>query len=304
MYNTKIYFFNDCIQIKRYAEPPIYDGPKRMLSLDEYKYKNYWFWHDKKIEYSFNKLPSEWECINPFDGEVCEFKNFDEKLNPNYNDSLYASLSRTKSMIRKICIHNRQKFKYFCTFTFSPEFVDRYNYKDVSQCMCKYLAKIRRYYNDIVYIIIPELHKDGAIHFHGLFSDEISQFLVFSGHNVKGSCAPIYNISNFSYGFTTVTSIINKERTASYVLKYITKDLCAVSFGKKRYWHSKGICDWEVYTEMNYNSYSVSLSNIIQHKPYICNNHCAFFSLIVDYDSFCSIIYDMRKEVPKVCIQS
>ena len=39
----------------------------------------------------------------------------------------------------------------------------------------------------------------------------------------------------------TATRVKDKERVTSYITKYITKDLCNASYGRKRYWCSRNL---------------------------------------------------------------
>lgn len=128
-------------------------------------------------------------------------------------------------------------FDCFWTLTFET---DRYNYDLAFEKMSKWLAKMRRKYGKFRYIIIPELHKDGAIHFHGV-TGGFKGTLTYSG--VKHKKAKVYNSSDWEYGFTTITKMRNKEKCASYVTKYFTKDMqnSIVGKGKKKYWLSLGL---------------------------------------------------------------
>ena len=86
---------------------------------------------------------------------------------------------------------------------------------------------------------MPELHKDGAYHFHGLLANCDGLGLVYSGKIQKRQM--VYNISSFRLGFTTATQVKDTNKVSVYVTKYITKDLCALTSGKKRYWCSRNL---------------------------------------------------------------
>ena len=92
----------------------------------------------------------------------------------------------------------------------------------------------------MVYLVVPEQHKDGAFHFHGLFSGIDYLPFTFSGKLDKQG-RPIYNIGSYKWGFTTATKVGDSAKASSYLCKYVTKDLCAVTAGKKRYWASKNV---------------------------------------------------------------
>ncbi len=93
----------------------------------------------------------------------------------------------------------------------------------------------------MVYLVVPELHKDGkAYHFHGLFSNIDNLGLVDSG-KVDKNGNTIYNVGKYKFGFTTAERIRDLGRSCSYLSKYITKDLCVVTKGKRRYWSSRNV---------------------------------------------------------------
>lgn len=176
-------------------------------------------------------------------GEVCEnpFNNgLTERLQtfggPVAQDSLSKSCSRTIKSIYDIARSN--KWEWFFTFTFNPKVVNRYDYVACSKKFSKWLNNMRKVCPDMIYVVVPEQHKDGAFHFHGLFSDVMNLDFVYSGkYDKKGR--PIYNCGNYHFGWTTATRITDFRRASSYLCKYITKDLCSVTSGRKRYWSSR-----------------------------------------------------------------
>ncbi len=153
--------------------------------------------------------------------------------------SLKNSKSRTIQKIYEITRSN--EWEYFVTLTFNPEKVNSFDYPEVVKKLSDWLHNLKkRYSHDLKYIVVPELHKSGRFHFHGLFADIGNMQLVDSGKRlVDGSI--IYNIGNYDLGFTTATKIKDNERVSSYITKYISKDLCAVTENKKRYWCSRNL---------------------------------------------------------------
>lgn len=121
----------------------------------------------------------------------------------------------------------------FVTFTQSPELVnDRYDYKEAVRRLGMWLDnRVRRH--GLKYIMVPELHQDGAIHWHGLLSENGLQ-LVDSGHrDRKGEI--IYNVKNWHWGFTTATRVKDHGACCRYVSKYISKQMEGGTIGG-RYW--------------------------------------------------------------------
>ena len=130
-------------------------------------------------------------------------------------------------------------FNLFITFTFSPKKVNRY---DLDMCYIKmqsWLERQRRKSRDFRYLIVPEKHKDGAIHFHALVAD--SPFSM-KKTNVIQNNRRVYNVTSFRYGFTNAQHVDNddKQKVANYIAKYITKDMVLIS-NRKRYWSSRNL---------------------------------------------------------------
>lgn len=131
------------------------------------------------------------------------------------------------------------------TFTLDKDKVDRYDPKDVKKSVCNWLYNQSKRKN-LSYLVVPELHQDGAIHFHGLTNEALET--TFSGtFLIKGvkmkpikeatlrkkgfkpadeEVQTVFNVSNFPYGFSTAVELDeNCEGVARYMTKYITKDL-------------------------------------------------------------------------------
>jgi len=174
----------------------------------------------------------EW-LVNPWTGEV--FDSLEEKYR---FESLRVSYIRTINSIYDIARCNR--WDWFFTFTFAPDKVkDRYDYAELSKTMTFWLNNVRkRKCPDMVYLVVPEQHKDGAWHFHGLFSNCSGLTMADSGHK-DSQDRIIYNITDFKLGFTTATPVSDSEKACSYLVKYITKELCAATPNMRRYWASK-----------------------------------------------------------------
>ncbi len=109
----------------------------------------------------------------------------------------------------------------FVTFTLNSASVNRYCYDEVIKYLNTWLDnRVRR--NGLKYLIIPELHQDGAIHFHGLLNDVLPR--EFSG--VRQNGRNVYNLPDWALGFTNCMRINGKDGTrkvAQYILKYMTK---------------------------------------------------------------------------------
>lgn len=201
------------------------------------------------IEKQEEKKKKDYE-LTPWGDEVKGYFT-DEKLSSER--SALVSMNRTISNVYGLSRSN--KWEWFFTLTFNPLKVDRTNYTECQKKLTTWLSSMRRRYSpDMVYLLVPELHKDGkSFHFHGLFSNIGNMPLFDSGKRDKHDRI-IYNIGSyyengtlkyakgaFRLGFTTVTAVDDTAKASSYLCKYITKDLCSVTFNKRRYWASKNI---------------------------------------------------------------
>ena len=222
-YNLKVYEYADGIQIRLYNQPitsiekvppvPIakpYE-PEELPKVHTSELLN----HSKKVR----------TCEPP------------EKQREHV---IQSSMNRTVQKIYEISRANI--WDYFLTLTFDRNKLDSSDYNLLCDKVSKWLNNLRsRYAPDLKYLIVPELHKDGKhYHFHGLLANIGNITLKDSG--IKKNGHTIYNMSNWKYGFSTVTKVKDSNKISSYVTKYITKELCAVSKNKRRYWTSKN-CD-------------------------------------------------------------
>lgn len=152
------------------------------------------------------------------------------------------SRKRARTAVRDIALCNH--FSHFLTLTLDASKVDRYDPEAVASKVQNWLKNMTRRKN-FSYVIVPELHADGAIHFHGLCT--LGSLSVIPALNAKNGRPmttdrgqPIFNVTDWKLGFSTCIPIDeNYERTCNYITKYITKD-CRKIFGKW-YYSSRGL---------------------------------------------------------------
>lgn len=167
------------------------------------------------------------------------------------------SLRRARANIRDIC--SCSAFTDFWTLTLSPQCIDRYDYNAIMKKVNRWLGNsVSR--KGLAYILIPEFHKDGAIHFHGLVRSTSPLGLVDSGHKTRAGQI-IYNISSWKFGWTVSIPLSGEySRVVNYIQKYITKDSRKV--GGRWYLSGGDICRPTV-------SYADMLYDNIDAIPYI-----------------------------------
>lgn len=159
------------------------------------------------------------------------------------------NIAKTRDKIFDIAISN--DWNYFITLTYSSDKCDRYSFIECSKKVRQYMNNFRKeHLNDcpnFKYLIIPEKHKDGAYHFHGLIYLEDSGTLVLAEHQPKKCNYPVYNWGRWKYGFSTVTKIDNIDATRKYILKYVGKNIEEDYVkGQKRFFYSQNCLKPEI----------------------------------------------------------
>lgn len=147
------------------------------------------------------------------------------------------SVSRSKSRIFELASCN--EFKYFCTFTQDETKRDRFDLKDFRKDFGQFVRNLNRNRSEgdrIQYLLIPEQHKNGAWHMHGLLKglndDDLREFKLSERipNRIKKTIREgkkVYDWSRYrrSFGYFTCTEIENTEAVSKYITKYISKDL-------------------------------------------------------------------------------
>lgn len=169
----------------------------------------------------------------------------DEKLSNN--------ISRARSTVRELVLCN--SFDLFVTLTLDKAKFDRYQLKAFNKALSQWIRDLNKKYGiHIKFLLIPETHKDGAWHMHGFLMGLPLDFLeaftldmklptYIRDKLLKGET--VYNWPEYAakFGFVDIEPVRLRERAASYVTKYITKDLArSVSeLGAHVYYASKGL---------------------------------------------------------------
>lgn len=144
------------------------------------------------------------------------------------NERFQESISRTKSLVRQYARCN--DWKYFFTFTLSPEKWDRFNLKDFYRSFSKMVNNLnyRRFDgNKLKYVIIPEQHKNGAWHMHGIMNGLPEGELIENEHGYLDW--PRYSEK---YGYCSISVIRDMDACSLYITKYVTKEMFKTTFEK------------------------------------------------------------------------
>jgi hypothetical protein len=195
------------------------------------------------------------------------------------------SMQRQKNIIdathrAKTSVYDLTKsnnWEYFITITFDKAKINRYDAEEIGKRFAKLLNNIKnRKCSNLKYILVPELHQDGAIHFHGLLSNTEGLTFEKTPYKAKNGLY-IYNVLDFNLGFTTATKVTDTHKASNYITKYITKEIIATNFNKKHYWSSKNLDKPRIskshYTKKDTNDLVSSLQNISTYTTETNNNN-------------------------------
>lgn len=164
--------------------------------------------------------PSGWEAAEDFSrqGRNGPAPAKREREKKSQGDDMQRSMRRARAKLRRLALSN--EFEYFVTLTLDKEKIDRYDPKAIMQKVNRWLDNMVRRHG-LRYILVPERHKDGAIHFHGFFA---GTGLITADSGVQHGGRPVYNLPQWGYGFTTAQRLYGTYSAAvGYVCKYIGK---------------------------------------------------------------------------------
>jgi hypothetical protein len=226
-------------------------------------------------------IPPGWEASGD------KKKNVDESVNEFFDAVEDSEFSRKENKRKSFCRARNKlfdlalstmSFNCFLTLTIDSAQCDRYDYEQIIKKLSQWLDnRVRR--NGLTYVLVPEYHKDRAIHFHGLCNFEaLKTVRATSPYNGKelfdNENRPIYNIQDFKLGINSVIPLSGdnaRQATAKYCYKYITKSDGEMVGG--RYYLSGGKLGRPQYKLLNLDyeavpGYVAKVGGIIELKKY------------------------------------
>lgn len=180
-------------------------------------------------------------------GKLVGIDELNEQQLLKYNSNRLRSTRRAKNMVTDYALCN--DFELFITLTFDQKLTDSFNYDYCKKLVTTWLNNQRRTSPDLKYILVAEKHISGAIHFHALLHAYLGKLDIainnkktsmYFGQKLVRNGKQIYNLNGWKYGYSTASYIDNKQATARYIQKYLSKDFIE-AFNKKRYWVSRGL---------------------------------------------------------------
>ena len=121
-------------------------------------------------------------------------KNKKIKSEPTFKN-ISRSVKRAKERIFDIVYLN--DWDYFLTFTFNPSSVDSYNKKEVMKIVSTWFNNQRRY-NNMLYLLVPEFHKNKRIHIHALIKG--GNLKLSNSGKFDDNKNVIFNVNSWEYG--------------------------------------------------------------------------------------------------------
>lgn len=176
--------------------------------------------------------PSGWESQTEKKPGVRldEADEVDELFEPNLADVERAT-RRAKINAFDIIMCN-PCLDTFATFTYKPdEELDKSSYEECYKKLGVWLSnRVQR--RGLMYVIVPERHKSGDIHFHGIMNSSalsLERAVSPKGRALSRNGKPIFNLQDWKAGFSTAQIIggasSDREAVAKYVFKYMGKQV-------------------------------------------------------------------------------
>lgn len=152
--------------------------------------------------------------------------------------NIIRSVRRARVKFRDLALST--EFKYFVTLTLDKSKISRFDMDEITRRMQAWCSnQVQRH--GLAYILVPERHQDGAVHFHGFFNDALEA--VDSGTISRPGDKPrrprsakqraewleqgghiVYNLPAWSLGFTTAIELYGSYPAAvAYCCKYVGK---------------------------------------------------------------------------------
>lgn len=169
----------------------------------------------------------------------------------SYSHKLESSYSRTRRLLLEYALCN--SWTYFVTLTLDKTKYDRFDLDKFKKDISQFVRDQRKKWGfPISYLLVPEQHKDGCWHMHGLLNLPAAAVVSFAELRANGSHVPDKLIdgeySNWpdfqrKFGYCSLGALRSPIGCAFYIQKYISKDLDTngVAVGKRLLLHSNGL---------------------------------------------------------------
>lgn len=169
----------------------------------------------------------------------------DKELQQTNDEKLDNNFSRARSMVKQYGLCN--PWDWFFTGTLDKEKYDRGDLKKFKADMMQFVRDQRKKWDcKLKVLFVPEAHKDGSWHMHGMIYDlpdvALSKF-IRGKHPKKLIEGGFLNWDDYGrkFGFCSLARIREPIGCALYLVKYVSKDVARRSgdLGQHLYTHSR-----------------------------------------------------------------
>ncbi len=165
-----------------------------------------------------------------------------------HDQKLAAALSRAKSVIYQLAMCN--DWKFFFSGTLDETKMNRYDLFVFRSRFSQFVRDQRKQsgYEDLRYVLVPEKHKNGAWHMHGLISglpEEALSYFVPGVHPISLVEGGYRNWDAYAqkFGYCSLGQIKDQDAVSAYLVKYLSKEMqnSVTELGNHTYFCSQGL---------------------------------------------------------------
>lgn len=169
---------------------------------------------EKKIKHTISQISNV-----SFGRKKGKFSDFDDK-------NVQKNVFRATKKVRSLCNHYGHLLTKFYTLTYAFN-ISENDFSESNNLFKKFIMRVKHKYGSFEYLCVPELQKNGNIHYHMICS------LPY---------IPVNEIQTiWSHGLVYITRIDSINNLGAYLSSYIEKDFGKSFPGKKHFFKSKGL---------------------------------------------------------------
>lgn len=186
--------------------------------------------YEVSLDYGYKRVPHHEEKFKS-NGRVKLGRKKDKKSDFKVNNVL-KNCYRAKKKITSLCNNNHNTLDKFITLTFAETYTES-DIKQANYLFKKFIQRLNYQMSKKIenfkleYLVVPELTKAGAIHYHMLCN------------------LPYVDIKHlqtiWNYGIIYINKIWEINNVAAYISSYIDKDFGFSLSGSKHFFKSSGI---------------------------------------------------------------
>lgn len=198
------------------------------------------------------------------------FHAADHKDEQHYDQKLNEAFCRAKSMVLQYALCN--PWDYFFTGTLDEKKFSRYDLDGYQAKLSQFIRDKRKAYGtQIQFLLVPEQHKNGAWHIHGLLSglpaSAVRKFRHPEPEELIHSSYLNWPDYMEKFGYCSLGPITSPVATAFYITKYVSKELSqrGGDLGKHLYFHSRPLKKAEKASDVYYPNFGLDAYCIHDH---------------------------------------